>query len=281
MLVRELLPLLTGADRLVDLTPEGADLTGHLMIPDDRHHRVDLSAAAAEPYRPGDVLVAAIGPGLIEPDDLAPALAALPTGGRVLLLSTWPAADLPYHRLLDPLGAASMQVTDAVPLSQTSRHGLYVALLATRVTEPLPPRAYLMDLDRPPDAPGEVGLRTLLRMANEHVLGEMVARPVRRRMREQDIELAESHAELAALRIERDALHHRLSVSEKDKAKLHRQLAALQTSASFRVGRTFVDGVKHPARAVVSVPRGLSQIWRTRHTVALADAPNPANPAAG
>ena len=100
-------------------------------------------------------------------------------------------------------------------------------------------------------------------MANEHVLGEIVARPARRLLREQAIELAELRAGLAELRIERDALAHRMTVSDKEKAKLRKQMAALQASASFRVGRTFVDGAKHPARAVVSVPKNLTQIWKS------------------
>ena len=253
MLVRELLPLLTGVERIVDLTPEGSDLARHLMVPEGlRHERVDPAGAAAGTLLPGDLLLAVVGPDRTEPDELGPAMAALPNGGRVLLLSTWPAAELPYHRLLDPLGGASLQVTDAIPLSQVSRHQLHVALLATRVTEPLPPRAYLMDLGRPSDRAGDVGLRTLLRIANEHVLGELVARPARSRLREQDLELAE--------------LRHQLTVAAVEQDKLRRELAALRASASFRIGRTVVEGVKHPGRAVVSVPRDLTNIWRTRRS---------------
>jgi hypothetical protein len=213
MLLRELLPLLTGVDRIVELSPEGEDVIGCLQAPDDlRRHRLGPGEPPAETLDPGDLVVAVVGPDRTEPDDLAPALGALPAGGRLLLLSSWPAADLPYHRLLDPLGTACLQVTDAIPLSR-SRHGLHVALLATRVTEPLPPRGYLIDLGAGSGPGDDDKLRPLLRMANEYVLGELVARPARRRLREQDIELAGLRAELAELRIERDYLRHRLASS--------------------------------------------------------------------
>ena len=256
MLLRELLPLLTGVARIVELSPEGHDVTGDLRAPEDLpRHRLSPGDTLQEPLDPGDLVVAVIGPDHTEPHDLAPALDALPTGGRLLVLSSWPAADLPYHRLLDPLVAASMQVTDAIPLSR-SRHGLYVALLATRVTEPLPPRGYLIDLDNGPGPGDDDKLRTMLRMANEHVLGDVVARPVRRRLREQDIAVAELRAEVAELKIERDALRHRLTAAERRNDKL-------RASASFRIGRAFVDTARHPARTVASAPRNLVDIWRT------------------
>ena len=258
MLVRELLPLVTGVDRIVELAPEGSDVIRELQAPDDLpRHRLSPGDTPAEPLQPGDLVVAAVGPDRTEPDDLAPALGALPPGGRLLLFSSWPVAELPYHRLLDPLGAASLQVTDAVPLSQ-SRRGHHVALLATRVTEPVPPRGYLLGLGGEPATGEHDKLATMLRMANEHVLGELVARPARRRLREQDIELAELRAELAELRIERDTLRHRLTTAEQQNERL-------MASASFRVGRTVVDSARHPARAVVSAPRDLVQIWRARH----------------
>jgi hypothetical protein len=217
MLLREILPLLPGVDRLVDLTAEEWAVTRHLNAPEELpHERLQPSAVAASALAPGDLLFAVVGPDRTEPDELAAALAALPTGGRALLVSTWPAADLPYHRLLEPLGAASLQVTDAIPVSQTSRHGLHVALIATRVTELLAPHSYLMDLDHRPAPASPDGLGTLLRMANEHLLGELVARPARRRLREQDLELAELRSQLAGLRVERDALRHQLAVAGRD-----------------------------------------------------------------
>lgn len=258
MLVRELLPLLTGVDRIVELSTEGNDITRELQPPDDlRRHRLDPGGTPAETLEPGDLVVAAAGPGRQEPDDLAPTLGALPPGGRLLLFSSWPVADLPYHRLLGPLGAACLQVTDAIPLSQ-SRYGFHAALLATRVTEPMPPRGYLLGLGATPGTGDDETLGTMLRMANEHVLGDLVARPARRRLREQDIEVAELRAELAALEIERDTIRHRLTAAEQQNERL-------LASASFRVGRAFVAGARHPARAVITAPRDLVQIWRTRH----------------
>jgi FkbM family methyltransferase len=146
----------------------------------------------------------------------------------------------------------------------------------------------------------------MLRIVNEHVLGDLVARPLRRRLIE--LERAESEraeavarakalgnsvAEMNEAVAERELLTERLKDrireltdqaaerEEKDRREideatrlaadreaqvrlLRRRLEVLQTSATFQVGRAVVDGVRHPARAVVSVPRDLARVWRQR-----------------
>ncbi|WP_328476486.1 FkbM family methyltransferase [Actinoplanes sp. NBC_00393] len=47
-------------------------------------------------------------------------------------------------------------------------------------------------------------------------------------------------------------------------AKTRKQLAAIQASTSYKAGRVLVEGGKHPAKAVVSVPAGLARLWRER-----------------
>jgi hypothetical protein len=264
MLARELLPMSGGVDRIVDVTPEHVDLVAHLAIPDSvRHDRSTLDAVTGDTADAGTVLLAAVGPGLTEPDDLAAALAVLPVGARVLLMCGWPVAELPYHRLLGPLGAGECQVTAAVPLQHGRRHGFPLAVLATRVKELLPPSRYLMGTDDQPGHTDPAGgdvvatdpLATMLRMANEHVLGEVVARPARRRLRELDVRISELEASVAAAAEDRACLERALSTSEDALASTRRELAELRSSINYRLGR-----------AVTAVPTRLARAWRVRRT---------------
>jgi FkbM family methyltransferase len=74
--------------------------------------------------------------------------------------------------------------------------------------------------------------------------------------------VAALEAELAATRAGITALRARLAVGERDLARARRRLRTLESSPTFRLGRTLVDGVRHPGTALVTVPVNLAKIWR-------------------
>ncbi|MFE9201837.1 hypothetical protein [Micromonospora sp. NPDC007230] len=204
MLIHELLPLFGEVDEVVDLAPEAAELSRHLRLSEGvRHVRCTGQEVGRLPWPDRRLLVALVGEEgpRTGPDELCEALAAAPVGTPALLLLGWPVAELPAHRLLDPLVAAGCQVITAVPLDRVAGHGAYAALVLRRVDRLAVPRPYLLDLDdepvRPDDDPAD--LRVALRIANEWLLADLVSRPLRRRLREQETELADLRRRLAEL----------------------------------------------------------------------------------
>ena len=333
MRMSELVPLyVDDADEIVDLT-EG-DLWRFLEVPDRiRHVQRSPQQAAEHDAAAGTVVLAFVGPPLLasaEPDNLAPVLRRLRPGARAILLIGWPIAELPYHRLLGPLVDARCQLTAVVPLDRPSVHGAHCALVIECVNKILPPRAYLTDIptSADPDQPSVEGvddLRTLLRIVNEHVLGDLVARPLRKRLLElehadaerakavaqraqAEAQRAAAHARASALedvQVERDRavkriaelddvvaeLEHRMSRQVEEFAaqatsrdaqirRLRDRLNVLQSSTTFQVGQAVVSGAKHPARAVVTVPRDLARVWRHRRSRADSSAGRPARASA-
>jgi FkbM family methyltransferase len=278
MLVRELLAPIKDIAQVVDVSPGNVDLRWHLMLPDELpYSTADPADVTGTAFTPDTLLLCLIGPreGMhTAVGDLAPALRALPTGAKVLILAGWRPETFPSHLVLGPLSDARFQVTDAVPVDLSSRHGLHVALLAERVDELLPPHAYLLDVrtddemrvTSPPVAASDP-LAVQLRAANEHLLGEqLVARSMRRRLRELEDRVAARTAELDATHERTTTLWRALTARDKDLARVRRRLRTLESSATYGLGRTLVDGARHPGKAVVSVPTNLAKIWRARRT---------------
>jgi FkbM family methyltransferase len=287
MLVRELLPLIKDVARIVDVSRGRVDLRRHLVIPSTLPYtRVDPDDLGETTFGEDTLLLCLIGPdeaAHTPADALSPVLRALPTGAKVLMLAGWAAETFPYHLVLGPLGDGRCQVTDAVPVDQSARHGLHVALLAERVAALLPPRAYLMDVRTDDEQPVSAGpgpasdpLAVQLRAVNEHLLGELVARPVRRRVRELDDRVVALEAQLAAQSEDTTALRTELKGRDRDLARLRQRLSTLESSPTFRLGRTLVDGARHPGRAVVTVPVNLAKIWRAHRARAAAPPVAPA-----
>jgi hypothetical protein len=226
------------------------------------HRRVEPADAGKLDLEDGGLVASVLGPTQLDPEALAPALGALPVGGTVLLLLGWPVADLPYHRLLGPLGGASCQVVDTVPLEGAAvTAGLHAAVIVRRVERLTEPRSYLVGVGPGRDAEPEpaADLRTALRIANEHALADMVARPLRARLADLERELVARDTRL------RDA-QRSLIKAQTRVARLEARLIDLRASATFRVGQAVIQGARNPARGVVGVPRDLARIWRDRGT---------------
>jgi hypothetical protein len=267
MHIHELLPALGDVREVVHVDAgeaEGgtgeSELTDYLRIPAGvayrRHEPADAEKLDLDE---GAVIVCLLGPAApqLDPDAVAPVLDAMPIGGTALLLVGWPVTDLPYHRLLGPLGGASCQAIEAVPLEgAVAHHGAHAALVVRRVGRLAPPRPYLTGqrsgrtADADADIDSEAGLRMALRMANEYVLADLVARPMRARMADLERDLANREG--------------RLREAEQRLAKAKARIAVLEASATYRVGQAVVRGARNPARAVVGVPRDLARIWRDR-----------------
>ena len=265
MRIHELSSLyLVGTERVVDVTDDSVDLA-QLQVPSGvKVDRTALADVASQEIGPGAVLISAVGPtgpAFAEPEALATALRSLQPGGRAILLIGWPIEDLPYHRLLAPLVSSRCQVLHAVPLERAFiGTAVHCALIAECVDKPKPPASYLTDAGTP--AAGEEGdsqssleLQTVLRAMNEFVLSDLVMRPIRRRVAEQAT-TSDLRQQLAA----RDAQVVRL---EARLARTEERLAAVESSASFQVGRFIVGGLRQPT-ALVTAPRNLVRLWRVR-----------------
>jgi hypothetical protein len=261
MLLHELLPLVGKTTEVVEV---GDGALGELLrVPDDiPHRRFENDQSLPE----GTTVVAFLGPKpdtQVDAEAIAPALRALPVGGRVVLLLGWPIEELPYHLLLSPLVDAECQVLQVVPLDKAHRYGAYGAVLAARVAQLAPARGYLDE--SPIELPGEEpGLRTLLRLAAEHVFGDIVARPTRRALGEIRDKTAEQAQRIRDLERELRTRDQLLEAAEERLASARDDIERLLASAPYRVGSTLVQGAGKPARALVSVPAGLVRVWRHR-----------------
>jgi hypothetical protein len=261
MRMHELLPLyLGGARDVVDLSHEGSELPQHLRLADTlRYGRYDLVDAEKLDLGPDTLLLILLGPSApayADPDDLLPVLRRLQPGARAIVLTGWPIEELPYHRLLGPFVDSCCQVVEAVPLERAAIHGgLHCALVVDCVDKLAPLRSYLTDVQTEPSQGFETTdtLRTMLRVVNEYVLSDLVARPLRRRL-----------TELENASAERAAAVKRVAELERKLAKAESQLDALRSSATLQVGRAVVQGIRHPVRGFVSVPRDLARVWRGR-----------------
>jgi hypothetical protein len=263
MLVYELFPLVGDVDTIVEV---GAGSTVRdLLLPRDGVKSREWNADDGAALDAGSLLTGFIGPDPekhIAPEALVPALQRLPVGGRVVLLVAWPVADLPYHLLLGPLVDAQVQVLQVVPLDKVQRHGAHCAVIAARVERLAPLRTHLDD--SPITVPGaEPDLRALLRLAGEHLFGDLVARPARRRLAEMRAQDKRIH------QLERDveARDRKIASVQRRVETVQNDLARLRASTTFRVGDAFVQGARRPGRALVSVPASLVRAWRGRGEV--------------
>jgi len=259
MLIYELLHRVDEVREIIDISAEPVELSRHLKIPDDvRYERYEPAKAENLDIGADGLLVCLVGdaPKHTDTDALAPVLGALQPGARAILLLAWPIDELPYHRLLGPLVDNRCQVVETVPLDRVRNHGAHCALVVQRVTRLAEPRPYLTDAPAataaeaaPPtagaatDAQAVDELRSALRIANEYMLADLVARPMRRRLREQDQRIAELNRELAVQTA---------------------RLARLESSASYQIGRAMISGARNPGRGLVTVPRDLARIWRRK-----------------
>lgn len=290
MLVRNLLPLIPGVRRVVDVSPGAADLRRHLMVPGDLPYAiVDPAAVAGAALTADTLLLCLLGPraGTHTPAaELSRVLRALPIGVKALILVGWPPETLPRRVLLETLADGRCQLTDAVPVDSSGRYGMDVALLAERVAEVRPRRAHLSDApagdETPyPEVPGADPLTIWLWLANQAVLGELAVDPLRRQVGRLGGRVNQLAEDLAAAKQAADTARAQLAARNKELAKARKRIKSLQSSSSFRLGQTLVDGARHPGKGVVTVPVTMARIWRERRARASAPAapPQPARPA--
>ncbi|GAA3924134.1 FkbM family methyltransferase [Actinoplanes auranticolor] len=266
MLVRNLLSLVKDVERVVDASAGKQDLRRHLMVPDD----VPFSAASTEwgGGGAGTLVVCMLGPEAgthTPPAELARKLSAAPVGATVLILTGWPAETLPVPVVLQTLADGHCQLTDAVSLSSTERYGMHVALLAERVETIQPRTAQLSSAPAGEPAPLPDGpLTAQLWVANQPLLGELAVEPLRGQVRMLEEQVTRLTAELAAARDDTAEARTEVQVRTRQLAKARKRSAALEASASFRLGKSLVDGVRHPGKGMVALPMTVANIWRDR-----------------
>ncbi|MFG3656963.1 hypothetical protein [Streptomyces sp. NPDC047706] len=258
-------PHLDGVTTVVDATDGGLDLEPYLHLPRDvalHHGERDIGES--------ELVIVSFGPDPAlhgtETDCLA-VLQRMRPGGRGLILFGHRGPELPYHRLLDALVAHRCQVLRAAPLDYVHLHA---AAVIVRTDELRPPHDWF---GRP--VPAE-GFATALRIADEYVLADLVARTLRARVL--DLERDAEEAERARGPVHEEGLAERLAAAVRDKdqlaAALHRardrvglleaRVAMLEGSTSLRVGRALVSAARSPRQEAPRLPRELYGLWRGR-----------------
>lgn len=263
MLITEL-PALTGdATTIVGV---GGDAVADLLQAPESMRRVAYDPDDTATFDTQTLLVAFAGPdpaAHVTAEALAAALRRLPVGGRVVVLLAWPVEELPYHVLLGPLVDAGCQVLQAVPLDKVSRHGAHCAVVAARVGRLAPVRSYLDDT--PVAVSGdEPDLRTLLRLAGEYTFGDLVSRPLRRKLADLRDRVDAQQEQIRWLEQDVQAREAKLAAAQQRLATARESLSRVRSSTAFQVGDTMVRGARRPGRAIVSVPAGLVRVWRNR-----------------
>ncbi|MEV6629393.1 FkbM family methyltransferase [Actinoplanes sp. NPDC051470] len=280
MLVRNLLSQVKGVTGVVDATAGAEDLRRHLMVPDDLPFSADVADAT-----PDSLLVCMLGPQggtHTAPEDLARTLRAVPAGVTVLILAGWPPDAFPDNVALATLADGHCQLTDAVTLTSTGRYGMHVALLAERVETVRPRRAQLSAVPdaEPPTLP-DGSLATRLWLVNQPVLAERTTGPLRRQVRALTDRVTQLSAELTDAQKDTGEARAELKARGKELARAEKRITALERSVSFRLGKTLVDGARHPGKGVLAVPMTVASIWRDRRarvSVVAAPRPEPATP---
>lgn len=249
--------LYAGVREVVDVTHDQVTLHRHLRLPERVAYRRESLAATGPELGPDVLVLALAGPNPplhAEPHQLVPVLRRLRPGSRLLLLGGWPVDALPVNRLLDPLGTAGCQVVAAAPLDRVAIRGVHLALLVERVEAPVPPRPYLLGAVPGAEPAPEDSPRALLRVANEHILGDLVARPLRRRLAELTERIEALERDLA----ERDG---RVAEAQRALAEAQERLAGSESSPA-PAGRVRAGSGRRP-RLHLRVP-GLP--WRRRRS---------------
>lgn len=259
-------------ESFVDVSGTADELDTALALPATiKYQRLPIADAAATELDSKKVILAALGPDeFLEHDFTAyvPLLANAQAGTHMLALLGWPVKDIPYHRMLASITAASWQVIDAVAVERGQLlGGIHAAIVLRRVGTPGVPRPYLLAhgdqcansgvVDGGDSFTNEQGI---LRILNEFVLTDFVTRPLRLRLRDLEAQVMRQSAELAQVEA-------RLRQAES-------QVKRVMNSASYRIGRALVQGRLHPVRALVDLPRVVVQVW-AEHRRRLAGQPPP------
>jgi FkbM family methyltransferase len=267
MHIQDILPLYLGSAReVVDITPDDGRVDLALGLPEAVSYRRLGTVAAPPEVGPQTLLVAVVGPRVNAPDVLAP-LRGLRPGGRGIIFTTWPLSAFPYDRLVGPLAEAGCAVTDARLVEEAADPvGVHAALVVERVEQAAPH-----------GDPGG-GPHDALQLTNRVALAGFVATA----MSERVAELESAAARLSGLAERVAALDGQLNAARRRQARSDAALRRLESSVTLQLGRIVVQGVRHPVRGVVAVPRDLVRLgrrWRRGPQVPAAAArPAPARP---
>lgn len=267
MLIKELPALAGDQTTIVWVGGDTADNVLQALLPvQDSMRRLPYDPDDTSTFDAQTLLVAFVGPDQethVSPETLAAALRRLPAGGRGVILLGWPVEELPYHILLGPLVDAGCQVLQAMPLDKAIRHGAHCAIITARVSRLAPLRSYLDDtpISLTDD---ETEPRTLLRLAGEYTFGDLVSRPLRRRLASLQDRTNAQQQRIRQLEKDVQARDAKLAAAQQRLTTVQGRLARLRSSTTFQVGNTMVEGARRPGRAIVSVPAGLMRAWRNR-----------------
>lgn len=263
-------PHLGSINAVLDSSPGSIPLRSYFGLPEDVSYEQVAPEAldAGAPLGVEQLLVALGGPDRERhhPLDraLAP-LAAVPVGGRAVLLFGWDGDELPATRVLAALSQYGLQLRRLQPLQYVY---IRCGAVVERADAPLPLIPYLQreyeDGPRPDETP------TALRVLNEHQVLSYRNRLLRARLdraeRQRDgaLDGPASRERVDALEAERQQLESSRQRAEAELRRARMRIESLERSTAYQVGRTLTTAAKQPGRGAVRLPKRLWELYQLR-----------------
>jgi hypothetical protein len=270
-------PYLGGVRRVVDLSAGTLKLGPYLHL-SAGSEAVDYLPPGGDPggeFGAGDLVLAVVGTSAEthgSEDDALRALDRLRRGARAMVLFEQSGLDLAYHRVLEKLVERHCQVLQVAGIElRALRSGLMVEC----VDQPQMPRSYYGEPAPGDDVVANNGLASgavaQLRLCNEYVLSDYVARAVRAHMLDLEAqrrvvesrmaEAADGRRRLEDLQRHAGELTRELREAHSRLSRAERRIQQLEESVSLHVGRLLTGAARSPGRSF-RLPGQLYRVWK-------------------
>lgn len=242
-LVDLLRPYMAESTRVIDRLPASLDIGRQLFLPDGvAMDRSTGTATAQGDLGRGTIALTVVGPDPVDhgdPDALFEVLERLEVGGRAAILFGWPAAELPYHRILDRLAKHHCQVLQTAVLDERATPSAAIVERVDRLAPFQDPTGLTVSV-----VPEDTAQRLELdvRLVDAVMFAELSARAARAAM--------VPEAAIVSTMTWQDAARQESRIQA-----LEARIAAYEASASLRIGRAIVTIARPLRKAGVGLSR--------------------------